>query len=227
MFGNTTAPAASSGFESTGVMSTQPSGDGAAPEATPQSVSPSLLLDLQAYAEDPASAELLPLVAASAKHGKPLALALELDERALPLSLHPQRQIYICSVDLCALPDEALARVRLLRIESGVDGAAVPAGRQHIGSLRPLLWHLAMRGAHTRLLPDIAGPVRCRIALGSPLSGLPVDGATKRLIQAMKAAPVSIEDLLGQSLMGRSAIQRVWNALYLQSALMVSRTFPH
>jgi hypothetical protein len=50
---------------------------------------------------------------------------------------------------------------------------------------------------------------------------------TKRLIARMKDAPVSVEDLLDGTLQGRAAVQRVWNALYLQSALMVSRAFPH
>ena len=86
------------------------------------------------------------------------------------------------------------------------------------------MWHLALRGSNSALLPEIAGPVRCRVALGTPLFGLPVDGTTKRLIQRMKAAPVSLDELLADTMLRRAAVQRIWNALYLQSALMVSRS---
>jgi hypothetical protein len=96
-----------------------------------------------------------------------------------------------------------------------------------IGSLRPLLWHLALRGAREDLLPEISGQIRCRLAFGISLSGLPMDGATQRLIQRMRSAPVAIEDLLPESHLSRGAIQRIWNALYLQSALMVSRALPN
>ena len=115
--------------------------------------------------------------------------------------------------------------VRSLAIYSDADVQSLLEQRMHIGPLRPLLWHLALRGAHSDLLPEISGPVRCRVALGVPLSGLLVDDATKRLIQRMKGAPVSVDDLLIGTQLKRTGIQRIWNALYLQSALMVSRRF--
>jgi hypothetical protein len=186
-----------------------------------------VLLDLQRFAVDPAAAELLAVVAASVRHGTPLSLALELGDRPLALTLHPRRQVYYCDLDLCALGDQALSGIKLLSVQPDPDVASLFQEPLHRGSLRPLLWHLALRGLHAELLPEIAGPVRCRVALGISLGGLPVDGTTRRLIQRMKAAPVSVEDLLAESILGRVAIQRVWNALYLQSALMVSRAFPH
>lgn len=193
-----------------------------AADATSSTLSPSLLQDLQRYA-DPMFAKLLPIVAASMRHGKALSLSIELNDRPLSLTLHPRRQLYYCEIDLCALPDEPLSRISLQRVEPDADVETLLDRRRHIGSLRPLLWHLALRGAHAELLPELAGPVRCRVTLGVPLLGLPVDGATRRLIQHMKAAPVSIDELLPATLLGRGKIQRVWNALYLQSALMVSR----
>lgn len=231
MFEKTQAQEAGSAFNRTGFVSTLANED-AVTRPSPLNVagttlSPSLLLDLKRFAQDPAEADLLAVVAASVRHGKPLSLALELDEQPLLLTLHPQRQIYYGSRDLCSLTDEALARVKMLRVEPDADPRALLEGRAHIGSLRPMLWHLALRGAQSRLLPEIAGPVRCRLALGISLNGLPINGMTRRLIERMKGAPVSVDDLLDGNLQGRAAIQRVWNALYLQSALMVSRTFGH
>ncbi len=228
-----TQPQQASDFEPTGVI-TILTGEldlpsTAAGDLGPASahVSPSLLLELKPFSEDPASADLLSLVAASARHGKPLSLALQLDDQPLSLTLDPQRQVYYSTRDLCVLSDDVLARVNLQRIEPSVDLNPPADSRLHTGSLRPLLWHLALRGAQSRLLPELAGPVRCRVALGTPLGGLPIDGATKRLIERMKGAPVSMEDLLTGTILGRAAIQRIWNALYLQSALMVTRAFRH
>lgn len=193
--------------------------------AAPTTLSPSLLLDLQRYAADPVSAHLLPVVAASVRHGKALSVLLELGDRELNLTLHPRRQVYYCEVDLCALPDGALCRLALREVKPDADIETLLDGRRHIGSLRPLLWHLALRGAHSEPLPELAGPVRCRVTLGVPLTGLPIDGAARRLIQRMKFAPVSIDELLPATALSRASVQRIWNALYLQSALMVSRAF--
>jgi hypothetical protein len=231
MIDKTQFPPTGSAFHATGFLSTLANED--APSQSGSTVqpgttlSPSLLLDLKRFAQDPIEADLLAVVAASVRHGKPLSLALELDEQPLDLTLHPQRQIYYGSRDICSLADEALARVKLLRVQPDADTKALLESRPHIGSLRPMLWHLALRGSQSKLLPEIAGPVRCRLALGISLNGLPINGMTKRLIARMKDAPVSVEDLLDGTLQGRAAVQRVWNALYLQSALMVSRAFPH
>ncbi len=192
---------------------------------SPTTLSPSLLLDLQRYGDDPVAAKLLPVVAASVRHGKALSLAIEMGHQGLSLTLHPRRQVYYCEVDLCSLPDDALSRISLREVQPDADIEKLFDGSRHIGSLRPLLWHLALRGAHAEPLPELAGPVRCRVTLGVPLSGLPIDGATRRLIQRMKFAPVSIDELMPATMLSRASIQRIWNALYLQSALMVSRAF--
>jgi len=229
MFQNTHPLGVSTGFEPTDIPTTHMDGragafaDTETPAAS--ALSPSLLRDLKRFANEPAAADLLAVLAASVRHGKPLSLSLDLDGRAVDLTLHPLRQVCYSTLDLCALGDAALSQIRLLRVEPDRDPASLLAGRLHVGSLRPLLWNLAMRGAHTGLLPEIAGPVRCRLALGNSLSGLPIDGSRKRLIQRMKAAPVSLDDLLSDTALGRAAVERLWNALYLQSALMVTRAF--
>ncbi|CAD5373434.1 hypothetical protein RA210_U30346 [Rubrivivax sp. A210] len=229
MFADTTPLTAAPDFERTGVLTTLSFEDCETPtpalDIERSTLSPSLLLDLKRYAAEPASADLLAVVAASVRHNTPLTLALELDGRPLELTLHPRRQLYYCELDLCAQPDQALAGLCVRRVEADAEVGSLFEARLHTGSLRPLLWHLALRGSNAALLPEIAGPVRCRVALGTPLFGLPVDGTTKRLIQRMKAAPVSLDELLADTLLRRAALQRIWNALYLQSALMVSRSY--
>lgn len=223
MFNPTRPTPASTDFDSTDLLTTLAGPVEAEPPGS--TLSPSLLQDLRRYAEDPVGGDLLPVVAASVRHGKALSAVLESRDRRLSLTLHPRRQVYYCEIDLCALPDEPLSRIRLLQVEPDADVGALLDGSRHIGSLRPLLWHLALRGGFAEALPELEGPVRCRVTLGAPLNGLPIDGATRRLIQRMKVAPLSIDELLPTTVLTRPKIQRVWNALYLQSALMVSRGF--
>lgn len=229
MFQNTHPLVPNTEFEPTDIPTTHMDGRAGefADTETPVAakLGPSLLRDLKRFADEPAAADLLAVLAASVRHGKPLSLSLDLDGRAVELTLHPLRQICYCTLDLCALGDDALSKIRLLRVEPDQDPANLRAGRLHIGSLRPLLWNLAMRGPNTGLLPEIAGPVRCRLALGNSLSGLPIDGSRRRLIKRMRETPVSLDDLLSDTHLGRAAVERLWNALYLQSALMVTRAF--
>jgi hypothetical protein len=198
-------------------------GDSAAGVLAGTTLSPSLLLDLHRFTEDPATAHLLAVVAASVRHDKPLSIDLESGDRPLRLTLHPRRQLYYCELDLCSLSDEALRAIKVKCVQNDGNVASALASGMYIGSLRPLLWHLAMRGDHGDILPELAGNVRCRVTLGVSLTGLPLDGAHRRLVQQMKSAPVSVDDLLQVTQLGRSAVWRLWNALYLQSALMISR----
>lgn len=220
MFQATRPSPSSTTFEPTDLATTS---HGDEPGEVCSTLSPSLLQDLKRFTEGPGATDLLPVVAASVRHGKALSVTLMLHDTQLSLTLHPRRQVYYCDRELCVLPDEVLAQVSLLRLEPDADVESLFGGRRHIGSLRPLLWHLALRGSRAELLPELAGPVRCRVPLGVPLEGLPIDGSVRRLVQRMKSAPLSIDELAGATPLSRAMLQRVWNALYLQSALMVSR----
>jgi hypothetical protein len=215
-----------SAFASTALQSTLPfemDPEGSLPtESSRLSLSPSLLLDIQRFSEEPETVELLAVCAACMRHAKPLVLKVQLDGDPYDLALDPGRNVYHCAVDLSAVPDQIFVSLRLLQVQPGELSDSLRIGLR-TGSLRPLLWHLALRGSMSDLLPEIAGAIRCRVALGTPLSGLPLDGSRKRLIDRMKFAPVSVDDLVSGSGLNRGAVQRVWNALYLQSALMITR----
>jgi hypothetical protein len=216
------SPFASTAVQSTLAFDTLPGGraDGGGPAST---VSSSLLLDLQRITLDAEASELLAVCAASVRHTKPLVLKVLLGgDHPYDIALDPGLSVYRCAVDICALPDQLLGNMQLVEVQPGEPDAEGKAGLR-AGSLRPMLWHLAVRGPVDHLLAEIAGPVRCRVALGTPLNGLPLDGSRKRLIDRMKFAPISVDDLMGASGLSRVAVQRVWNALYLQSALMVTR----
>lgn len=219
--GRRVLPFARTAVQSTLAFDPSPGTPGAVGPAA-STISSSLLLDLQRVSIDPESADLLGFCAASVRHAKPVVLEVELDGRPYEVALDPARSVYRCAVDLCAVSDQLLSGLQLLHVVPGELDAARQADLR-VGSLRPMLWHLALRGPAAELLPEIAGPVRCRVALGTPLNGLPLDGSRKRLIDRMKFAPVSADDLVSASGLSRQAVHRVWNALYLQSALMVTR----
>lgn len=223
--------ARTSAFEPTSPLSelgwepTRPTAEASNEE--PSALGPSLLSDLGRFAEDPLEADLLPVVAASARHNSPLSLELDLGGTTCTLVLDPARQLYSCEVDLCALNDQALQQLRLVRVKSSTNESSDASPPLRLGSMRPLLWHLALRGAQQDLLPELAGSVRCRLTKAMALTGLPVDGTTKRFMRQMSGAPVSLDDLMEGEQVSRVRVQRIWNALYLQSALMVSRSYPH
>jgi hypothetical protein len=222
-----TAGVGASGFPRTDIASTLVLDDAATTEpaknTAPSTLSPSLLQDLRRFSEDPVSADLLAVVAASVRHGRALILELDLEGRVIDMLVNPRQQLYFSSVDVCTLGDRALAGLELVRVDAYSSADRPGRSRLQAGPLRPLLWHLALRGARSALLPEISGPIRCRLAFGVSLSGLPMDDATLGLLRRMTTAPVSIDDLLAGGALSRLAVQRIWNALYLQSALMVSR----
>lgn len=188
-------------------------------------LSSSLLQDLQRVAEAPQATDLLSFCAASVRHRKPMELGVELGGEACELRLDPVRGMYHCALDLCAASDPMLSTLRMTRVQVDERSDALPAGL-HRGALRPLLWHLALRGPVAEPLPEIAGPIRCRVSLGTPLGGLPLDDSRRRLIERMKSAPVSADNLAKACDLSHAAVHRMWNALYLQSALMITRPLP-
>jgi hypothetical protein len=229
MFHNTRPQAGRTIFEPTGNLSTIPF----MPEADSESMadgessllSESMLEDLRRFKAEPLLGNLLAVVAACVRHDKPLSVTLAVDGQQLALTIHPRRQVFYCATDLCALADPEFAQLTLERIEPEAEVQTLLSSGLEARPLRPLLWHLAMRGPNAELLPELSGNVRCRIVFGTSLEGLPVERPVRRAILLMKVAPISIDDLLPRARMGRVAAQRAWNALYLQSALMVTRAY--
>jgi hypothetical protein len=216
-------------FEPTGTHTTIPFMPAEASDALaggpPSLLSSSVLEDLQRFKAEPLLGNLLAVVAACVRHDKPLSVTLAVDGQQLALTIHPRRQVFYCAEDLCALGDAAFALLAIERIEPEAEVQALLGSGLAARPLRPLLWHLAMRGPNAELLPELAGNVRCRMVFGTSLDGLPVERPVRRAILLMKVAPISIDDLLPRARLGRVAAQRVWNALYLQSALMVTRAY--
>ena len=194
-------------------------------------LSASLLADLRRFGEEGDTTDLLPALAASVRHGKALALTLRRGSGLVRLSVFPRAQLFHCTVDLCALPGDELAQLQLVHVEPEValsplpmEGA--PVNPTQFAPLPPLLWLMAEYGAHTELLPEIAGRVRYRMAPGFSPRDLPIEPSAMPLLQRLRSTTSSLQDLVEWTVRGPSRVSRLLNALYLQAGLMVLRVSP-
>jgi hypothetical protein len=192
------------------------------------SLSSTLLSDLGRFIDHPGGADLLAVVAAAVRHVRPL--GLELTHRGDPvyLSVFPREGLFQCVDDLMHWPAAELRKLRLLHVEPEAElGESPPspaaAPGLGMGALGPLLWRLALQGALSDLLPEIAGPARYRLAPCAALSGLPLDPALHPVIAHMRARPASLAELTELSRCSRPQVRRLLNAIYLQSGLMITR----
>lgn len=219
-------------FRPTDMVSTIFAGedDAPVPSTFTTTLSPSLLSDLRRFADEPGGTELLPVLAACVRHARPLALHLQHGRGVLRLSVFPRDQLFHCPENLCALPSFELARLRLVHVEPETLLAPfAPDGSRssslQFGALAPLLWLLALHGARSELLPEIAGTVRYRLAPGVAVRGLPIEKCDMPLLQHLQGSPASLDELASWTVLQPARVRRLLNALYLQSGLIISRAF--
>jgi hypothetical protein len=192
-------------------------------------LSPSLLSDLRRFTDEVRNTDLLPVLAASVRHLRPLVMQLQYSDRTIALSVLPREQQFLCTLDFFALPADEVSRLRLVHV-----GPIPPAGahgltdvaQAHTGVLAPLLWRLALHGARDELLPEIAGPVRYRLAPGVPLRSLPMDAWSLPLLKSLRGEAATLEELAPQDELGQARTRRLLNAIYLQGRLLITRSLP-
>jgi hypothetical protein len=202
--------------------------DSLPPSTFTSTLSPSLLSDLKRFADEPGGTELLPVLAASVRHARPLALHLQQGRGVVRLSVFPREQLFHCPVSLVALSHAELVRLRLVHVEpESLLAPFAPDGSHcsalEFGALAPLLWRLSLHGARAELLPEIAGTVRYRLAPGAAMRGLPIDKCDMPLLQRLHSTPSTLEELCGWAVLEPVRVRRLLNALYLQSGLIITR----
>jgi hypothetical protein len=196
-----------------------------------------LLQDLQRFEPGPGDRDgidVLEVLAAALRHGRALQLYLELDYRVIPLAVWPHEREFSSPLELDKLLDLRLPDLRVLRVEramapaAGSDASAEAADtvadkRQALG---PLIWELALRGARESLLPEIAGRAAYRVTPGTPLQTPKLDGTLAGAVERLREGVVALHDIAGWPGFDRQRAIRLLNGLYLQSALIVTRTHP-
>jgi len=199
------------------------------------SLNPSLLLDLQRFARrehetDAGLLEVLEVLAAAVRHGRPLLVHLQHEYRVLPLTVFPNEHQMHCPLPAATLLSWRLTELRVLHVEPArlaPHDPARPGPEAHrYAPLGPLLWELALRGARDALLPEIGGVAAYRVAPGADLSRLELGGTLAAAVQRLARQTTNLREIAGWPGFDRERAMRLLNALYLQAALMVSRSHP-
>jgi hypothetical protein len=194
------------------------------------SLNPSLLQDLlrfEAKASPGQSLEVLEVAAASVRHGRALLLHLQHGYRVIPVAVLPAQHQVRSPLDLERFLELRLPELRVLHVEparGGDAGAATEA--VHLLPLGPVLWELALRGSREALLPEIGGHAAYRIAPGAALDGLEISGTLAQAVARLRQQTTPLRQIAAWPGFDAERAMRLLNALYLQAALMVSRTHP-
>lgn len=206
--------------------------EGGADATRYNTLSPSLLADLQRFDGGGSGAELVEVLAACLRHPQDVALHLDRDDHVLPLTVFPRERLFHTPLPLEDLYATRFDSVRLIQIERALlrppssqpmDEMTAAAALCH--PLAPLLWHLALHGPRHELLPELAGPAVYRIAPDLELN-LTVTGALRGAVARLRQEPMSLRALAGWPGFDTERAARLLNALYLQAGLIVSRTHP-
>jgi len=199
------------------------------------SLNPSLLHDLQRFAQtegrsDEGSLEVLEVLAAAVRHARPLLVHVQHDFRVLALTVFPSEHQTHCQVSLSTLLSWRLTELRVLHVEPArvepYDPARPGPEAHRYAPLGPLLWELALRGARDELLPEISGTAAYRVAPGADLSRLDLGGTLAAAVQRLARQTTNLREISGWPGFDRQRAMRMLNGLYLQAALMVSRSHP-
>lgn len=189
------------------------------------SLTSSLLQDLMRF--EPATGkglELLEVLAAAMRHGRALRVFLQHGFQVVPISVFPQPRRVHTPLRLQQFLDLRLPELRVLQVQT--EKLPPDEAPGYGGSLGLLLWELALRGSRESLLPEIAGHAAYRIAPGSNFEELSLSGSLGSAVTRLHEEATTLRDIATWPGFDRDRATRLLNALYLQAALIVSRSTP-
>jgi hypothetical protein len=195
-------------------------------------LNPSLMQDLMRFerqAKPGEGLDVLEVLAASLRHNRALLLHLQIDRHAFALTVRPQERTMWSLLGQTQLLQLRIPALRVLRVEPALAAPALDspeAGHHHISPLGPLLWELALRGARDTLLPEIDGVASYRVAPGADLKSLDLTGSLGAAVTRLRRDTTPLRDIALWPGFDADRAVRMLNGLYLQAALMISRTHP-
>jgi hypothetical protein len=198
-------------------------------------LNPSLMQDLMRFdgqGRESAGPEVLEVLAACVRHARALLIHLQCDERVLPLTVFPVERLVHCPLPVGRLLAWQLPELTVLHVERALlqppadPGAALAAETGLHTPLAPLLWELALRGGREDLLPEIAGKAAYRIAPGVDLRALQLTGSLATAVARLQRQTTNLREITDWPGFDRGRAMRMLNGLYLQAALIVTRTHP-
>lgn len=200
---------------------------------TLSSLSPSLLQDLMRFDQAGGKPrELLEVLAAGLRHTQPLAITVALDRQILTLSMFPIERLVHCPLSADEFLAENLAQLQVLQVQPA---SLRPQGHAEVARvdlparyapLGPLVWGVALRGGRRVLLPELAGQAAYRLSPGASLSGMAMSPALAEAVQRLHGQSRNLREIASWPGLDTEQAMRLLNALYLQSALIVSRSHP-
>jgi len=191
-----------------------------------------LMADLGRLEREGADADVLEVVAACMRHHEAALLCLKLQGLVLPVTLFPSQGLYHCPRDLQEGSTTLLGHLSVLSVEP--PGVRPPGHAQHdrVGqaahyhALPPLLFALAVYGARSNLLNEIAGAAAYRATRRLAEDGISASGALASAAEAMTRETVSLKTVAAWPGMSVERARRLLNGLYLVSSLRVTRGHP-
>jgi hypothetical protein len=205
----------------------------------PATLPASLWLDLQAAAPGPRArnpwSDVVAVVAASLRHVQALAIHLRCDAHIVPLTVFPRQRLAHLPMRPEQFDSFPLAQLQVVHVEPALlhpphtcNLSRRPKAGEARGC-RPLTalgWTLALHGPRSEVLPALSGSLACRRVPGLPLDTPGLAGAMAAAVQRLEREAVSLRTIAGWPGMDTVRAARMLNGLYLQGALIVSRTHP-
>lgn len=189
-----------------------------------------LLAELRRLDADPASTDVLEVVAACLRHREPALLCLQHEELVWPVTLFPGEGVYHSPRDMATASVVGLANLKLIVAEP--PGVRPPghwmhervAQAEHYRPLLPLLWAFALHGPRRSLLADIAGPAAYRLVAGSSGVRPTAPGALGSAIERLHRESVTVREMAQWPGMSAERASRLLNGLYLAGNQLITRT---
>ncbi len=207
-------------------------GDAEAGATRLSALNPSLMQDLLRFEQrhrPGMGLDLLEVLAAALRHNRALLLHLQMNYRVIPLTVLPASRQVRSPLQPAQWLALRLPDLRVLRVEPAPTSPGKPGAMPDLPApqpLPPLLWELALRGARADLLPEIAGVATYRVAPGAELRTLDLGGTLASAVARLRVQTTPLHEIAKWEGFDRDRAMRLLNALYLQSALMVSRSHP-
>jgi hypothetical protein len=183
-------------------------------------LSGALQADVARFLQAADATNALPVLAASLRHSRAVALHLAYGSQQIRIVTLPRMHAYASDLDLHALTESQFREFRLCRVDEGSQ-SNLDVSSYRRGMLGDLVWRMALHGPHHRLQPEIAGPLAYRSVGRARYEGSTFPGVDG-VVRLLSGAPATLGDLARSS--GNAELtRRVLNALYLRSALIVTR----
>lgn len=209
--------------------------DGVAGSTRLNSLNPSLLSDLLRFSNGAAvdaPVDLLAVLAAAVRHNRSLRIVLSpgAPPERVVLTVYPPVRLAHCGVPLVSLLSERLTDWRVRSVEPAQyprPDASDRLSDPHLYTPLPeLLWTLALRGAREDLLPEISGVAAYRVAPSANLRPLGLTGTLAGAADRLRRQTTNLREIARWPGFDRPRAQRFLNGLYLQAALVVTRSHP-